>query len=176
MTRRALLLSLTLIAACSADLGALAGIATRDANFVASGRLTASTKLGAPTNEHGFLVGLAVESRSEARVGSGPAAIGGRCGFELYGEVGTPMRSTFFERGDYYLGAALAVPLYFGTSRQVVDLNRAMAIANWRTEIVPMLRMRLHHDHDRDGRGSGTFVPDVSAGMVFRFRAFSDLF
>lgn len=176
------------VAGCSADLGPLAGLQTLHShkNFVASGRLTAATRIASATPEQGWLVGLAIESRSEAHVGSrweaglmfgygsGPAAIGGRCGWELYGELGTPLRSTLFAQGDIYTGLTVGVPLFFGVARRIADLNRSASVVSWRTEFVPTLRTRLHYDAKPTVTDPATL--DVAFGVMLRFHGFSDVF
>src|SRR5262245_9933198 len=108
----------------------------RTQHFVGGGRLAASTKLGTPLNDAGFLLGAAIEARAETNLGprwqsglmlgwgAGPAAIDGRIGFEVYGEIGTTLRETLFRHGDLYGGLVLAVPIHT-SPRHVADLNES---------------------------------------------------
>jgi hypothetical protein len=165
---------------------ALGGLEAHSARFVATGRLALSTKLGTPLNDDGLLLGASLESRGEVDLGSrwesgvmlgwgsGPAAIGGRVGFEAYGEFGTPLYATLFRRGDLYAGAALSVPIHFGSPRHVVDLNESTWVLTRRFEIVPLLRTRLHRD--RTVAGATLWRTDLSLGVSLRLRMFSDLF
>src|SRR5689334_13788536 len=96
---------------CGLDLGAGGGVVNTP-GAVGFGRLAASTKINIPMNEYGPLVGLAVESRAEEDVGvrylggimvgygESPQQWGKPYGFEAYGEIGTPFRSTLLHHGD----------------------------------------------------------------------------
>ncbi|HKU38067.1 MAG TPA: hypothetical protein VJR89_07970 [Polyangiales bacterium] len=170
-------------AACGADLGALGGWEARTGHFVGAARLQASTKLGTPFNQDGFMVGATLETRGEQAFGSrwesgfllgygwSPAAIDGRVGFELYGEFGTPLQSTLFPHGELYTGAAASLPLYLGSARHVTDLNESTWILVRRFELVPLLRVRFHRL-----RESPAWRSDIAAGLSVRFRLLSDLF
>lgn len=173
------------LSACGADLGALGGVETHTGHFVGGGRLAVSSKLGSPLNERGLLVGAALEARGEQDLGSrwnsglmlgwgdGPAAIDGRLGWELFGEIGTPLHGTLFRRGDLYTGLSFALPIHFGPARQVVDLNESTWILTRRLELVPLLRTRLHRDH-REGKDA-FWRTEISFGVSLRMRAFTDL-
>jgi hypothetical protein len=163
----------------------LAGLNAPSGHFVHTGRIAASTRLGDPVNQEGVLLGVELGSRAEAKVGarwegglmlgwgSGPAALGGRVGLEAFGELGTPLRSTLLAHGDFYAGAALGVPLYLGSARQVQDLNRSTAFVTRRFELMPMLRTRVQRGHAAAGH---TVDLDVSLGLMMRLRMISDLF
>ncbi|HWO14955.1 MAG TPA: hypothetical protein VNN80_35875 [Polyangiaceae bacterium] len=171
---------------CGADLGGGVGIEPRTANAVAFYRAAASTKLGTPLNNEGLLVGAALESRTEAHrgvrydasvmlgYGRGPATLDGRWGIEAYLEGGTPVRGGFFPNWDFLLGATLATPIFFGSPRQVADLNTSTWFASKRLELVPMLRARMHWDHP-PGEDSVTRL-DLQVGATLRLRVLSDLF
>lgn len=173
------------VVGCGADLGGGGGVEARSGNAVGYGRLAASTKLGTPLSDRGFLVGASLESRAEQTVGarydtgvmlgwgSGPAAIGGHWGFETYGEIGTPVQSGFFRNGNFFTGATVATPYHFGAPRHVMDLNDGTWIATSRLELVPMLRGRVHFDFSNGG-DLDTKV-DLTAGVALRLRIFSDL-
>jgi hypothetical protein len=185
--RRALhALVLALLASgCGADLGVLGGVVPRDGHVVAAGRLAASTKLGTPANERGFLLGMQLESRAEAQVGSswnsgvmlgwgdGPAAIDGRVGWEAYAEFGTPLHQTLFQSGNLYAGLALALPIRLGSPRHVVDMNESTWVLMQRVELVPLLRARVFRDN---APGHAVeWQPERSLGLSVRLRVFSDL-
>jgi hypothetical protein len=172
--------------ACGAELGAGGGVEARSGVAVGYGRAAASTKLGTPLNDEGFQVGASLESRAQARAGvrydtgimlgwgSGPAALGGRSGFELYCELGTPIQQGFLRDGNFFAGAAIAAPLFLGQPRQVADLNNSTWLATSRIELVPSLRSRLHVDHA--GGGDPSTKIDVQVGLALRLRVISDLF
>ena len=172
--------------ACGADLGGGLGIEAKTGHAVGFGRAAASTKLGTPLNDHGFLIGASLESRTEAEPGvrydagvmlgwgTGPATLGGKWGFESYAEGGTPIRGGFFRNWDWFAGGAVAAPFHFGAPRQVTDLNSSTWFANDRLEFVPMARFRVHGDHP-EGGATLTRV-DLQLGVAFRLRVLSDLF
>jgi hypothetical protein len=174
-----------LLVGCGAELGGGAGVEAKSAHAIGYGRAAASTRLGTPLNDHGFLVGSSLESRAEQRVGArydaglmlgwgtGPAAIGGKWGFEAYGEVGTPLQSAIFREGNCFFGAAISVPYHLAKPREVKDLNDSVWIATTYVELVPMMRARLHLDHP--GGGDTTTKIDISGGLAFRLRVLSDL-
>ena len=178
------LLSSSLVG-CGAELGGGGGVEVRSGDVVGYGRAAASTRLGSPLNDHGFLVGGSLESRAEATVGarydaglmlgwgSGPKAIGGKWGFETYGEFGSPLQKAIFRDGNCFFGAAIATPYHLAKPREVKDLNESVWIATTFVELVPMVRVRLHLDHP--GGGDATTKIDLSGGLAFRLRVLSDL-
>jgi hypothetical protein len=189
MSRPSVLVVVLLAAAglgCAADLGGGGGIEARTAHAVGFGRAAASTKVGTPLNNDGILIGSSLESRTEAKLGArydvglmlgwgtGPAAIGGKWGFEAYLEGGTPIRGGFFRDGDWFLGGTVAAPFHMGSPRQVQELNGSTWFATSRLEVVPMLRLRRHRDHPEDA--DALTRVDVELGLVFRLRVLSDLF
>jgi hypothetical protein len=183
--RLGMALWLLLLMGCGADLAIGGGPEARTGHAVAFGRVAVATKLGTPTNDHGFMLGMALESRGEQSVGSrwdsgvivgwgtGPAAIDGRIGREAYGEFGTPLRGTLWDRGAFYTGAVLAMPIHFGSPRQVIDLNQSTWILRQRFELVPLLRVRFHVDPPVGPHAN--LRTDLALGVAFRLRAFSDL-
>ena len=189
MTRASDLLLASVLSAslvgCGAELGGGVGVEARSGHAVGYGRAAASTRLGTPLNDHGFLVGGSLESRAEQQVGArydagvmlgwgtGPAAIGGKWGFEAYGEFGTPLQSAIFRDGNCFFGAALGAPYHLAKPREVKDLNDSLWIATTFVELVPMMRVRLHIDHP--GGGDPTTKIDLSAGLALRLRVLSDL-
>jgi hypothetical protein len=177
------------LTACSADLGGGAGIEARTGHALGFGRIAASTKIGpsgAPLNQRGVLVGTSLEARAEQSRGSrwdlglmmgwgfGPAEVDGKLGFEAFGEVGTPVRATLVENGDFYLGAGTALTIPLNTARDAADLNRSTWILKRRFELMPELQSRFHFDHPNGG--DLIVRTDVEAGISFRLRVFSDLF
>lgn len=185
------LLGLALLAAvaglgCAADLGGGVAIEPRAPHAVGYGRVAASTKLGTPLNQEGFLIGASLESRTESKLGvrydtalmlgwgHGPAVLGGKWGIEGYVELGTPIRGGFFRNGDWLLGATAGFPVRLGTPRQVTDLNGATWFAKTRVELVPMARVRTHRDHPPDD--AALTRVDLQLGVVVRLRVLSDLF
>ncbi|HEU4408169.1 MAG TPA: hypothetical protein VFS43_23100 [Polyangiaceae bacterium] len=180
--------SLALLSAgCAADLGGGAGAEVARGHVLGFGRVAASTRLGSPLNDHGLLVGAAVESRAEAPGGSrftggvlvgagyGPESIGGsRWGLEGFAEAGTPLRSTLFRGGDFYAGVGVNRPLRLFEARQIAELNDSTWVLMTRFELVPMGRYRLHVDHP--GPGGARLRHDVGVGLALRLRTFSDLF
>jgi hypothetical protein len=170
---------------CAADLGGGGGVEVRSAHAVGFGRAAASTKLGSPLNDHGFLIGGSLESRAEANVGArydagimlgwgtGPSAIGGNFGFETYVEAGTPIQSAIFRDGNFFAGAAVGMPVYFAKPRRVVDLNDSVSISATHLEFVPMLRARVHVDFP--GGGDAVTKCDITGGVSLRLRFMSDL-
>jgi hypothetical protein len=150
---------LLLTAGCAADLGVGAGGTVKDPHAVGVARAGGSTRLGAGTQDHGFLAGASFENRIEAHrgsrwsagllagYGSGPATLGGRrIGWELFGELGVPVRRSLLGDGDYYLGAAAALPIALERGRNLTDLNKATWILRRRAELVPMLRGRFYQE------------------------------
>ncbi|MBN9161135.1 MAG: hypothetical protein BGO98_18520 [Myxococcales bacterium 68-20] len=171
---------------CAFDLGGAVGIETQTAHAVGYGRAAVSTRIGSPLNERGFLLGAALESRSETDKGArwlagamfgwglGPSSIGGGpVGFDIYGEVGTPLRSTLVANGDHYLGIGVDTPIRLQARRNIEDLNESTWLLLRRFEIVPFTRFRVHHDF---GGPAFDARPDVSGGAAIRMRTLNDLF
>ena len=174
---------------CSADLGGGVGLEARSGHEVGIGRMAASTKFGsygAPFNQTGLLVGAALEARGEQSFGSrwdlglmagygkGPAEIDGKLGYELFGELGTPVRATLAKNGDFFTGAGAALAIPLSAPRDAADLNRSTWILKRRFEFLPMVKTRFHFDHT-DGSDL-VWRADVEAGFSFRLRVFTDLF
>lgn len=158
---------------------------SREARGVLSNRFSAQTRIGAPMNESGPLVGVAAESRSEAYIGSrfsagimagygsGPATIGGwPVGFDAFFEAGTPLGSSLFHRGAHYLGATFDVPIRFSARRNIQDLNESTWILFSRFELVPMIHTRTYADYDPHFERRW----DVELGFAIRMRLHNDLF
>ena len=95
-------------------------------------------------------------------------------GYESFLELGPPSESGLFKHGDWFAGAACALPLSLSAPRQVQDLNHSTWFATNRLELVPMLRTRVHFDHP-DG-GALTTKVDLTGGIALRLRVLSDLF
>lgn len=179
--RAAALLVVALLPACAADLGGGAGAAVPSGNAVGIGRIAASTRLGTPLNDHGVLVGVSVESRGEANVGSrfstgvslgygnGPPLIGRVVGWEVFGDFGTPLRGKLFPDGDFYAGATVALPFRLDPARPLREINDATWIVMRRFELVPFVRTRVHVDHDADE------VVEIAGGASLRLRLLTDL-
>jgi hypothetical protein len=177
----------TVLGGCAADLGLGGAAEVTSGHLVGSGRLAGQTRLGQPLNESGVLVGAALESRAEQSMGSrftggimlgwgsGPLAVGGSpVGFELYTELGAPLRDPLFRNSDLYTGGAFAFPFRIWEGRKIEELNDRTWILLRRFELVPTLRSRVHLD---DLCGENTFVRvDVGIGLSLRLRTFSDLF
>lgn len=179
----------TLGTGCGADLGAGAGVEARTGHAMGFGRVAAATKVplnGGALNEQGALVGVALESRVEQRVGSrwdagvmlgwgkNAAEIDGRAGWEAYVEFGTPLHDTLFRNGSSYVGATFAVPVMLGATRRASDLNGGTWFAVRRFELVPMLRYRAHFDVPDDAPVQTRH--DLALGVTLRLRTFTDLF
>jgi hypothetical protein len=172
--------------ACGADLGGGLGLEPRTAHAVSFYRAAASTKLGTPLNNEGLLIGGALESRTEAKLGvrydanlmigwgHGPATLGGKWGLEAYLEGGTPVRGGFFRNGEFLFGATVAAPFHVGSPREVADLNNSTWYATKRLEFVPLARVRMHWDRPQDDEPRTRL--DVQFGATLRLRVLSDLF
>jgi hypothetical protein len=186
-SRTALLAGSFALTGCAADLGTGAGVETQSAHAIGFGRAAVSMRVGSPLNEHGLLVGATVESRAEASEGSrwtggvmlgggfGPSALGGSpLGFNGYFEAGTPLRAVLLKNWEHYLGLGFEVPIRLSTRRNIQDLNDSSWILLRRFEVVPFARMRLHHDYPQGGDLDARF--DVSGGVSFRMRIFTDVF
>lgn len=170
-------------ASCGLDLGAGGGVVNTP-GAVGFGRLAASTKINIPMNEYGPLFGLALESRAEEDVGvrylggimvgygESPQQWGKPYGFEAYGEIGTPLRSTLFHRWDLYTGLGLGIPIRLQPRRPLADLNDTTKILSRGFELVPLTRARMYVDHDS---GSETSRFEITVGLAFRLRVSTDL-
>jgi hypothetical protein len=172
---------------CAADLGLGSGAEATSGHWLAYGRAAGSTRIGSPLNESGFLVGTSLESRAEQDVGArfttglmagygaGPDAIGGKTlGLEAYGEFGTRIDDELFHHGDFFTGAAVAVPIRLLNAREITNLNDSTWLLLRRFEIVPLLRSRVDFDHP-DGSSLIVHV-EVEGGLSLRMRTFTDLF
>jgi hypothetical protein len=182
------------LAGCAVDLGAGTGAEVTSPHVMGLGRVAAQTRLGAPMNERGALVGAEVDSRTEYRVGSrfsggimlgygdGPATIGQGplsiwgipVGWEIHGDVGTVLGDTLYPDWTFYGGVALAAPTLLASSRQISDLNESTWVLMRRIEIVPMLRGRMHFD--RPFEDDAFFRLDVAGIVNMRLRTITDLF
>lgn len=178
---------------CAGDLGLGAGATIKDAHAVGVARAAGSTRiLGA--EDYGFLLGGSLENRMEMDRGSrwnmgvlagwgyGPAALGGRMGWELFGEAGIPVRQHLLRDSDYYLGAAAALPISLERTRSLHELNNNTWILRRRVELVPQLRGRFYHEGDDAPRYEGESRPapanrfEAAFLVSFRIRVKTDLF
>jgi hypothetical protein len=167
---------------CGTDLGLGGG--AKDGHFVAFGRLAASTRLSLPLNESGVLLGADLESRSELSVGSrwsaglfagygsGPPPFGGRFGYEIYGELGAPLRGTYHGLDNSYLGIGGSLPIALSPSRSVIDLNRSTWLLKRSIEFVPFARLRGYFGQDEAKHLDRL---EYGGGLAFRFRVMSDI-
>jgi hypothetical protein len=180
---KALFAALALLG-CGADLGL--GMGAKDGHAVALGRLAVGTRVSLPMNERGVLVGANLESRSEEDVGSrwstgvmvgygnGPSQFVGRWwGYEIFGEAGIPLRTTYRGFDDAYLGAGVTLPISCARGRAVTDLNRSTWLLKRSIEVVPFGHTRMYFG----GRESNHWQRmEYAGGLAFRFRLMSDIF
>jgi hypothetical protein len=178
------LLGAVALLGCGTDLGLGGG--AKHGHAVGLGRLAVETKIGLPVNDHGFLVGANLESRSEESVGSrwstgfmlgygaGPPQFVGRrrWGYEIYGEAGVPLRKTFHGLNDAYLGVGVTFPIALTTSRAVTDLNRSTWLLKRSIELVPFAHARGYFGKDEPTCWSRI---EYAGGLAFRFRIMTDI-
>jgi hypothetical protein len=172
---------------CATDVAVGGGWMPESGHAVAFGRSAVSTRpFSVPINHSGPLLGLAAEERAEEEVGSRFQA-GLIAGYslppywlwdtfapELYAEVGTPLRSTLFERWDSYFSVGAGLPFPLNLRRDVQDVNRSIWILKYRSELVPFLRLVVHNVHDTNDRLDRQL--EFTIGVSIRPRLASDLF
>ena len=147
--------------ACGADLGLGTGATLNDPHGVGVARAAVSTRLGVLTDskDRGLLLGTELEGRSEWSIGSrwnggvmlgwgdGPATLGGRVGWEAFGDIGVPLGQRLLGDRALYAGGAFAVPISLERTRNITDLNRATWILRRRLELVPQARYRFYRNN-----------------------------
>ena len=137
-----------------------------------------------PLNEQGPFVGVNLESRSEAHIGSrwstgfmvgygaGPSAFVGHVGYEVYAEGGVRLHSTYRGLDDAYVGIAAALPFSTAVDRSVIDLNRSTWLLKRRLEFAPFVHVRGYFGEDERNFGSRL---EFAGGLACRLRVMSDI-
>jgi hypothetical protein len=178
------LLALT-TAGCGVDLGSGLFRQVNDAHWVGTGHLAASTKLGAPLNDRGILIGAELQGRAEEGVGArwtgglragygrSSEPVPGSFGWELFADFGTPLgEGGLFPRWSSYAGATAAGTIWLSRRHEDADLNASSWFLKRAIELVPYLRGRAHFDHF-DASPMKTRL-DVGGGVVLRLRVMND--
>jgi len=174
-----------LLLGCAADFGGGMFHQVRDSHAVGAAQIAASTKIGTPLNNQGFLVGAEVRGRAEDELGSrwmaglragygqSPDPAPGKMGWELHGDFGTPLgKGGLFPDWSIYAGATFATPIWMSRRHEGSDLNTSSWFFKRAVELVPSLSARVYLDRLDDGPTQRR--TDLGVGLAVRLRAVND--